>query len=484
MLISFDALRYDHVSHERNGVETMPFLDRMSDEGLCFKQHVSTGSGSSTSLPGIHASAMPLDHGYGGLNENHRSLAEALSAASVQTLGITPQASASSIYGYDRGFGVFQDWTEDDGVDDNTEPSLASRIKKKAVDAVKSTPVVSPVASEAKYRYDGLKDVYDTPSCPYARAETVTDTSLSLVDEHLNKEDDFFVWVHYVEPHMPYYPPEDCVEMFHDGGFDVGRMRRLIRKARRARHKGSKIVDGTMVESLSDDEVEAIKDFYAAATRYADREAERLVEGLDARGMLDDSVVFFTADHGEELFDHGTLGHRPKMYEELVHVPLIVYDEGGSTAQGADVSSLTSHLDLAPTVADLLDVEAPEEWRGVSLTEFLRDAEGGLDRNYVFSELCHTSGLGGDVELDKLVAAVRRDGWKYIQNRQLDTEELYDLRTDPDERTNVIDENEEVAEELRVRLSERLEKVSEEERRVKVSGKVQQRLKELGYVEE
>lgn len=478
-LISFDALRYDHLSHTRHGRRTAPFLDSVASDGVACTQHVSTGSGTSSSFPGIHASSLPLDHGYAGLNEHHRSLAEVLQDASVQTLGVTAQTSCSSLYGYDRGFRVFEDWVEEDD-EPSVEESLPHRVASGLADAVESTPLLYPIASELKFRYDGLRDVYDTSPCPYPRAETVTDTTLSLVDQHVDDAADSFVWVHYMEPHAPYYPPEEYVERFHDGTYDIGRIRRVVRKARRARPD---IIDGSMVEAVSERDIEALRDFYAAATRYVDSEAKRLVGGLESRGMLEDSITLFTADHGEELFDRGTLGHRIKMHEELVHVPLLISDTSGQYGAVDSVDSVTSHLDLAPTITDHFGVDAPADWRGLSLVDCLRDDTATLDRDYVISELCHTSGLGGDVTLETLVAAVRSREWKYIRNRQLKTEQLYDLRADPDEQDDLIAERTDIATELREVLENRLDGIANVSRDVDISDDVTAQLRELGYVE-
>jgi len=353
-------------------------------------------------------------------------------------------------------------------------------LKQRIADTIEATPVLSSVASELKFKYDGLRDVYDTPPCPYQRAETVTDTSLSLVDQHLDSGEDVFLWTHYMEPHAPYYPPDEYVEKFHSGQFEVGHIRRVVRKARRA---CPEITDGSMIDVVSESEIEALRDFYAASVNYVDSQLERLVTGLKQRGVLDEGTLLFTADHGEELFDRGTLGHRTKMYEELVHVPLIARDFSEKYDQQATTDEVTSHVDIAPTVTDLLGFQAPGAWRGLSLVDILEDADRTLSREYVFSELSHTSGLGGAVNPDKVVAAVRSDCWKYIRNRQRETEELYDICSDPGEQRDRIKDERAVASELRTVLNDRLKDVTEHSQEVELSDSIQQQLRELGYVE-
>nr|WP_284438538.1 sulfatase-like hydrolase/transferase [Halomicroarcula laminariae] len=478
-MISFDALRYDHLFRNRDKKQVTPFLDKMASKGVKFSNHLSTGSGTSTSFPGIHASALPLDYGYAGVNENHTTLAEILSENGIQTIGVTAQTSCSRVYNYHRGFDTFEDWVtpaNDGGNSGGTGTYLKSRLAS----VIESLPVISPIASELKLQFDGLRDIYDTPPCPYPQADEVTETTLSLIDEHADDDSDLFLWVHYMEPHAPYYPPEKYIEGFHTGDFDIGRIRRTVRKARRARPE---IIDGSMVEAVSEAEVEALRDFYAASACYVDAEAERLFDGLCERGILDDSLLFFTADHGEELFDRGTLGHRTKMYEDLVHVPLIVCDSSGQYCQQSVHNTVTSHVDLAPTIVDHFDISAPNKWRGISLVDLLDGERDTLERDYVFSELCHTSGLGGEINLDNVVASVRSDRWKYIQNRQLGREELYNIRTDPGEQSNQIDDCTYIAEKMRGRLQRRLSDVTETSQTVEVSEEVQEQLRELGYTE-
>lgn len=473
VLISFDALRFDHVNGK---ADVAPFLHERATDGIRLEGHFSTGSGTSTSFPGIHASALPLDHGYAGLTGQHTSLAEVLRDSGVETIGVTAQTSCSSLFDYHRGFDIFVDWIEHDGLDDNSgDASALETLEGGFKRTVERIPGVSKLAFETAQRYRER----NPPDCPYRQAAEITDTSIDLVTDHLDPRDDFFIWVHYMEPHQPYHPPRDCIEAFHDGKFDIGRMYRTIQKIKNARPD---LVQGTMVDAVSEEEKEAIRDYYAAATQFVDREANRLVGELQSRGYLDETILIFTADHGEELFDHGDFGHPPKLYDELVHVPLIVDDRSRTLNHAEDVSALTSHLDLAPTVADLLEVDPAPEWRGDSMTKLLAGATG-THREHVIAELCHKSGLGGSVQPEQLVAAVRTEEYKYIRNRQLGSESLYDLQSDPSEREDVRSDRAEVADSLRAVLESRLEQVREQRRDKEITDAAKEQLEALGYRE-
>ena len=479
ILITTDALRYDHLSCLdliSYNIDTTPFFDSLiENEATLFGQHTSTGSGTSTSFPGIHASSLPLTNGYAGLNQDHTSLAEVLQRNSVQTIGVTAQTSCSSLYDYDRGFDVFEDWVTEEGLDRETG-SFSAKLKKYVKKFLKNNPLIVPIG--LRFYQFLQRDTVDR--CPYRRATEVTDTTLSLVDKHVDPNSPFFIWVHFMEPHSPHHPPERFVKKFYDGDWTEERINEVILRTNLMR---SDIADGTMRELVSDEEIRAIRDFYAAATRYVDSEIKRLINEFKDRNLLEDAAIFVTADHGEELFDHGDLGHRPKMYDELIRVPLIYFDESEELNQHQQIQQVTSHIDIAPTITDLLQLDTPEIWEGQSLIKYIKN-EDMPSRDYAIAELCHRSGLGGSVNLDKYIGAVRKKDWKYIQNRQLNKNELYDLVNDTEEQQNIIKSTSQQTQELSEILEKRLDGLTERTLDTDISDKAQNRLRELGYLDE
>jgi len=95
---------------------------------------------------------------------------------------------------------------------------------------------------------------------------------------------------------------------------------------------------------------------YDFRIRFVDHAIESLFSAL-AKDILDSSLTIITADHGEEFLDHGHFGHRPKLYDELIHVPLVI--KGPGIPQGKRVDKIVQHLDIAPTILDLLDIPVP-----------------------------------------------------------------------------------------------------------------------------
>jgi arylsulfatase A-like enzyme len=167
-----------------------------------------------------------------------------------------------------------------------------------------------------------------------------------------------------------------------------------------------------------------------------DREIGRLFSGLRARGLAEDTLVVLVGDHGEAFGDpHETWGHGATVYEEHVHVPLLLWNprlfEGGRRS-----AAIGGHVDLSPTIAEIMGLPPAPSWRGRSLLDPQRPP-----RTYFFSSLFEYR-LG-----------VREGSLKYIFNVTLGTEELYDLSCDPDERENLAARDVQACARLRRRLA-------------------------------
>jgi len=219
-------------------------------------------------------------------------------------------------------------------------------------------------------------------------AEHLTDGVLAFVDQWRQKpaKDRFFVWAHYYDPHDPYGE-----------------------------------IPGEPAQDGSD------RAKYEASVRYVDHHLGRLFDGLRARGVLDDALVVVTADHGDEFGDHGHRFHGSTLYEEMVRVPLIMR---GPSVRPATIDIPVGHLDVAPTVLDLVGVAAPERWLGRTLAETLRTGATPMPSPVFFEILPDTNygvhKVGARVGMGK--AIYRVDGG---------VGELFDLAADPAERENL-----------------------------------------------
>ncbi len=175
----------------------------------------------------------------------------------------------------------------------------------------------------------------------------------------------FFLYVHTIDPHVPYMPPRADAERYdpepYDGPVDFTRDRALLEAVKGGRLRLN-ARDRLHLEALYDAEI-----------TYHDRHFATVVEALERRGLDDETILVFTADHGEEFWDHGSVGHGHSVWEELIRVPLLIRWPG-VTDGAARIEEAAGLVDVMPTVLDALGMEIPDELSGHSLGPLLRGA--------------------------------------------------------------------------------------------------------------
>ncbi len=211
-------------------------------------------------------------------------------------------------------------------------------------------------------------------------------------------EEPFFLWLHLFDPHDPYEPPEPF----------------------RSEYQG-RPYDGEVAYTDS-----LIGEFRAA---------------LEERGLFDGSVIVLTSDHGEGLGDHGESYHGFFVYDSTVHVPLIVRLPGGVEA-GREVGDAVSHVDIAPTLIELLDLDGAGPGQGRSLLPDMQGLPNPLAERGVYAESFYALDHYGWAPLRSLRTAEH----KYIEAPD---PELYALLEDPGELANVLLERRELSRRLR-----------------------------------
>jgi arylsulfatase A-like enzyme len=202
-----------------------------------------------------------------------------------------------------------------------------------------------------------------------------------------------FAWVHYLDPHHPYEsnPPATAQSPAH------------VR--------------------------------YFSEIQRVDQEVARLLDALASSGRLEDTVVIVTGDHGEEFRDHGGLRHGTTLYDELMRVPLVIAtpNPAGRPAHRRRISTPVSLVDLAPTLVDLLGLSTPLEFDGRSLGPSLAEGAAVFPVRPIF--LYNTSYTES---FDRTLGVVAGD-LKLIVREKSQTAELYNLRDDPRELSNLVD---------------------------------------------
>jgi arylsulfatase A-like enzyme len=302
------------------------------------------------------------------------------------------------------------------------------------------------------------------PGQAYARVESV---AAAFLDWHAARDRGrpAFAYLHLMEPHNPYRPPEEYQELFPPG-------------------KGRYIyANGPPDPGFTTDDLATMTALYDAEIRYLDDGLRRLGAELRDRGDLDETVIVITADHGEELMDHGGLGHGKTVELEQLRIPLILAGGAAERWSGVRVADRVRNLDLGPTLADLAGVEIPSEFEGRSLLPLIRgEATAGSPVSFAWN-----------AKLRSLTS----DEWHCMRDLGTDRLVLYHRPSDPAGTTDVADANPEIAT-LCVRELDRLERLKiESERKAAVlksvetgsslppeSGDVVDQLRALGYIEE
>jgi arylsulfatase A-like enzyme/Tfp pilus assembly protein PilF len=242
----------------------------------------------------------------------------------------------------------------------------------------------------------------------------------------------FFAFIHLYDPHTPYAPPEPY----------------------RSRYGPSE------------------KGYYDGEVAFVDDLVGRLVQALKERGLYQDTLLVFVADHGESLGDHGEATHGYFIYDETIRVPLIIKTPGASSGTSARAQVRT--IDLLPTILDLAGVAVPSPTEGVSLREILKDPL--RDPGHLAYIESHYSRLHfGWATLRGL----RTDRYKFIEAPR---RELYDLREDPKELKNVIGERSGVGQQLAATVAKLAAEQPPAEASLSVDPETERRLAALGYV--
>jgi arylsulfatase A-like enzyme len=442
VLVTVDSLRADHVGCYGYGRDTTPEMDELAADGRKFTNAFAHACSTRPSFPSILTSTYALMHGgFERLSRERTTLAEALKDGGYHTAGFHSNLYLSADFGYDRGFDRFYD--------SKSDPSLLSRVRQAFKTHLDDSGIFYSLlqsAFNATERHAGVEI-----GSAYVSANDLTDLAL----EWAEKVDTGprFLWVHYMDVHHPYLPPDHYQRRFRSEPVDDERAIRLRRK---------------MLEDpdrVTNEELETILDLYDAEIAFVDAEVARLIERL--REMWGaDPVVAFTADHGEEFLDHGRFSHAATFYDEVLHVPLIINDNETS----GTVSNLLGLLDLAPTLVDYADVPNPGAFLGRSVAQ-----NDNYDRKHVIAEWADYE------EMDRRYC-LRTPEWKYVRMED-EAERLFNLKTDPEETSNIVEEEPKKLSDFRKVIDEHTGRVDSRTIDAEMDDDIRQRLRDLGYQE-
>ena len=431
ILVTVDCLRADHTGFMGYGRPTTPFLDGLAAESFVFPKAIAVGAPTYYSFPGIMASRFPLALGREvvGVAPGESTLATVLQQAGYRTAAyVAGNPYLASRFGYAQGFDVFQDFLSgecagavEDGGQHGSGPDTWSRLYVQIAEAAHRVRPLGRLYDELYFQYRLRIEAPKGQSWNSLRRFPSADVLVDQACEWLGSigQQPFFLWLHFMDPHAPYYPTAEAlsamgVEHIH---------------ADRGRYLNAAWVErgGERLRKYRDEIVR----LHDAGIRWVDTQLERLVEGLRQRALWDSSVFALTADHGEEFLDHGGRFHySSRAYQEMLHVPLLMRVPGAQKTALSDAPF--SHLHLAPTVLEAIGVGAPPEFAGNS---YWADVQRGAGWEWALSESIGgcTNPMEASKRIGGRVLAVQDRKYKLVMDFDRNQEELFDLENDPRE---------------------------------------------------
>ena len=309
-------------------------------------------------------------------------------------------------------------------------------------DAGYATGAVDHLFAMKDWFLRGYQDYMPPPGRSRSPGSVVVDMGTQWLDEHRNEE--FFLFLHFWDPHIPYLPPQSYKSLY--AGASALHRDPLIAEKLRSRPTYPLFAENLYNHLDIIPSLEYVSDLYDAEVAYLDYEIGRLFEYLAAAGLLDQTMVVLFGDHGENMTEHDAWFDHAGLYDSVVHVPVIIWAPG--VVPQSEVTALISTVDVKPTVLEFLRMPAVGGLDGRSLRPLV-EGTSTQHRDAVFLSECTWQAKRG----------VRTSGWKFIRCVDpgvypRDGIELYDLRRDPTEQTNLAGERPELARQMDAMLSE------------------------------
>jgi len=417
IIISVDTMRADHMGIYGYSRNTTPNIDRFAKTALIFTNTVSASSFTVPSVASLFTSLYPSEHGAIGKDQmtlapSNLTLAEILADNGYRTACFSASPFVSPEFGFGQGFQNFF-----------------------------------------------------LINSPHAHA--LNQLLIPWLSAHY-QEQPFFLYVMYFDPHQPYEapPPYDALFQKDSTGKKLWPDQMLKQKPVRI---------SKLKSSLSATELEFVKSQFDSEVAYVDHFLGELLDQISARGLLDNSLLVLTADHGEEFLEHHGFGHSRTLYREVLAVPFIFYHPAISEP-GRKIEQMVRTIDCLPTILDFAGISPPQEIQGRTLKPLLLN-RGQMNTLPAFAE------LRPFLNPKLYLKALDTQKFKLIYNSPSQKLELYDLVNDPREMTDLATRFPDSA---AARLQEMLA-IEKSLRKIppagpKAAAEEQKLLKSLGYV--
>lgn len=413
VLIMTDSQRYDMVNcNKQIGLKT-PCLDKMASEGIRYEQAYTTQPVCQAARAGIFTGQYPHSvsgwtNSY-GISDTAHSVGERLSLDGVHTAYIGKWHLDGGDY-----FGTGKcpkGWDKEYWYDMKTyldELSEEDRLRS---------------------RNPNLMMTEDFPE-EFTYGHRCTERAIKFLKNH--SQEDFFMVVSYDEPHDPAICPPPYSKMYLDYCFPKSKnlYDTLENKPEHQKIWGERNI------GIDKDNVELKAPFFYGCNSYVDYEIGRVLDAVEE--YAEDAIIIYTSDHGDMTMSHNLWAKGPAAYDEITHIPFII--KGKDIPKGVVDKNPVSHINITPTILDLMGAKIPNVIEGKSLVPELEDPNVRVNDN-IFIEFgryeADHDGFGGFQPM----RAVYDGRYKLVINL-LTSDELYDMQTDPDEMINLINSDE------------------------------------------
>lgn len=412
LLITFDAMRARNLGAYGYSRDTSPNIDEVAGNGVVFTNAFAQSSWTVPSLASLFTSAYPSQH---------------------------------AAYNTGR--------HETSPINENV-PVLASTLKAQGYDTAAFIASAYPL-----FRL-GFERGFDL----LGNAPAKNERAIARWIER-RRDRPFFLWLHYINPHTPYIPTPRFDRVFIE---ESVRDHRDV--ARFWKHEECQ----ERFEQADPEAARIRMAFYDETIREVDYHAGRILDEIERLDLEKSTLVVISADHGDEFFEHAGCDHGFTLYDEVLHIPLIMRHptliQPGLVKQGQ-----VRTIDIAPTILDVVGIDVPPEFAGTTLLPYLR---GGDQDRPVFSQFL----ISGEPAV-----SVRHEGLKFIYSPRRQVEEMYDLENDPGEQQNLVLAQDPRVEHWREQVREWIRTTGTPDaapQPLKFNAEEIERLKALGYLQD
>jgi arylsulfatase A-like enzyme len=396
ILIVWDTVRAASLGLYGFAVPT-PNLDRLARRGVTFDLALATAPWTLPSHASLFTGHVPNSLSatwFDPLDDRHMTLAEAMSARGYRTGGfVSNLLYTTGEFGLDRGFAHYEDY----------RVSAGQAVLSTSLGRIVFEPPI------AEWRAGLLQHLLGHAFLPGRKtADMVNENVLEWIDEE--PAEPFFAFLNYFDAHSPYDAPAHIRRQFEPAQTVDPPMERVLDLLRR-----------TPPDSMSDAELRAMLASYEASIAWLDDQLGVLMDELDRRGTLDNTIVILTSDHGEEFEEHGSLGHGLNLYFWQLRVPLVLVAPGRAPA-GTRITQPVSIADVPATIAQWTPGFEPARFPGTPLQATWAAADS--------SSPPPIAELSPGENRQRVMRSIVSDGLYYIRNIDQSVE-VYDLATDP-----------------------------------------------------